>query len=305
MVVPRHRGPSATLRPVRIDLHTHSTESDGTDAPSDLIGEAISAGLDVVALTDHDTTAGWAEAERAVRARQGPDRFRLVPGAELSCACPDGAGRTITVHLLAYLFDPLSDALVREQKRLRAERRQRLRAMASRMADEGFPVDPDELMAELPPDSPGGRPHLARALIRGGAVSSVDEAFARYLGTNGSYYLPRTDTPVLRAIEMIGQAGGATVLAHPFATSRGPTVSAEVVGELAEHGLRGIEVDHPDHDAPTRARLRQLAARWDLIPTGSSDYHGTNKTIRIGQETTAAESLDALADCCTGSKIVG
>lgn len=305
MAVRRRSGASATLRRVRIDLHTHSTESDGTDTPSELVTQAISAGLDVVALTDHDTTAGWAEAERAVRGWQGPGRFRLVPGAELSCACPDGSGRVITVHLLAYLFDPFSDALVREQKRLRSERRVRLHAMASRMADEGFPVDPDQLMADLPPDSPGGRPHLARALMRGGAVSSVDEAFTRYLGTNGSYYLPRTDTPVLHAIDMIGQAGGATVLAHPFASSRGPTVSAEVVGELAEHGLRGIEVDHPDHDAETRARLRELAARWDLIPTGSSDYHGTNKTIEIGQESTPAESLEALAESCTGSKIVG
>jgi predicted metal-dependent phosphoesterase TrpH len=289
---------------VRIDLHTHSTESDGTDTPAELVAQAAAAGLDAVALTDHDTTAGWAEAARAVRERTGPGRVRLVPGAELSCSCPDGRGRSITVHLLAYLFDPGSTALVGEQKRLRAERRTRLRAMAEKMADEGFRVDPDEIMAGLPADSPGGRPHLARALMRAGTVESVDEAFAKYLGSNGSYYLPRTDTPVLRAIEMIREAGGATVLAHPFATSRGPTVTPGVIEDLAEQGLAGVEVDHPDHDGPARQQLRSLADELDLIPTGSSDYHGTNKTIEIGQETTDPRSLERIAERCTGSSII-
>ncbi|GAA4841612.1 PHP domain-containing protein [Saccharopolyspora rosea] len=290
---------------VRIDLHTHSTESDGTDTPAQLVAAAVAAGLDVVALTDHDTAAGWAEAEQAVSELSGASGFRLVPGAELSCSSPDGRGREITVHLLAYLFDPKSPALAAEQARLRAERRERLREMARRMADDGFPVDPDELMAGLPPDSPGGRPHLARALVRAGTVGSVDEAFARYLGAGGRYYLPRTDTPVRRAIDMITEAGGITVLAHPFATARGPVVTAEVVAELAEHGLGGVEIDHPDHDAVTRERLRGLAADLDLIPTGSSDYHGTNKTIEIGQETTAPDSLDRLVERCTGSKVIG
>ena len=199
---------------VRIDLHTHSTESDGTDTPAELVATALAAGLDAIAITDHDTTAGWAEAERAVRELAAPGTFRLVPGAELSCSCPTGRGGTTTVHLLAYLFDPKSPALQQEQARLRAERRSRLHQMARRMADDGFPVDPDELMAGLPPDSPGGRPHLARALVAAGTVASVDEAFARYLGTGGQYYLPRTDTPVHRAIEMITEAGGVTVLAH-------------------------------------------------------------------------------------------
>ncbi|WP_188984906.1 PHP domain-containing protein [Saccharopolyspora thermophila] len=290
---------------MRIDLHTHSTESDGTDTPAELVATAIAAGLDVIALTDHDTTAGWAAAERAVRTLAEPGRFRVVPGAELSCSCPDGRGRTITVHLLAYLFDPNSAALVQEQSRLRAERRERLYQMARHMADDGFPVDPDEIMAGLPPDSPGGRPHLARALVKAGTVASVDEAFAKYLGGSGRYYLPRTDTPVHRAIEMIAEAGGATVLAHPFATARGPVVTADIVAELTEHGLVGIEIDHPDHDAATRARLRGLAAELDLVPTGSSDYHGTNKTIRIGQETTPPDSLDRLVERCSGSKVIG
>ncbi|WP_179951577.1 PHP domain-containing protein [Halopolyspora algeriensis] len=289
---------------MRIDLHTHSTASDGTDTPEELVAVAVEAGLDAIALTDHDTTAGWAAAQHAVRRSGRAGRIRLVPGAELSCHCPDGRGNSITVHVLAYLFDPLSQALVEEQARLRARRRSRLHAMARRMAEDGFPVDPEALMAQLPADSPGGRPHLARALINGGTVASVDEAFARYLGSDGSYYLPRTDTPVRRAIEMVTEAGGATVLAHPLATTRGPTVTADVIAELAEYGLAGVEVDHPDHDAPARARLRALAGELDLITTGSSDYHGSNKTIRIGQETTDPESLERLAQRCTGSEII-
>ena len=274
---------------VRIDLHTHSTASDGTDSPAGLIEAAALAGLDVIAVTDHDTTAGWSDALAAL-----PPGMRMLPGAELSCESPDGLGGTVTVHLLAYLFDPASEPLVAEQTRLRLERRQRLRRMAARMAADGFPVDPDELMAALPPDAPAGRPHLAQALMRAGVVGSVNEAFDRFLGSGGSYLLPRTDTPVERAISMIADAGGVTVLAHPFARARGPVVTPEVVADLTGLGLSGVEVDHPDHDEPTRAELRSLAAELGLVMTGSSDYHGTNKTIRLGQETTAPEQFEAL-----------
>lgn len=285
---------------VGIDLHTHSTESDGTDTPAQLVHAAAEARLDVIALTDHDTTAGWAEAARAVPGTG----VRVLPGAELSCCAPDGRGKTITVHLLAYLFDPASAALSAEQARLRAERRERLHAMARRMAADGFPVDADALLASLPADSPGGRPHLARVLVDAGIVSSVSEAFARYLGTKGQYYLPRTDTPVFRAIEMISEAGGVTVLAHPFASARGPIVSAGVITELADRGLGGIEVDHPDHDELTRAKLRAIAEELRLVPTGSSDYHGTNKSIALGQETTSPESLRRILDLGTGSAMI-
>jgi predicted metal-dependent phosphoesterase TrpH len=283
---------------VVIDLHTHSSESDGTDSPAELVRAAGLAGLDAVAITDNDTAAGWAAAAAAL-----PPGLRLVRGAELSCACPDGRGRTITVHLLAYLYDPTHAALMAEQSRLREERRHRLQKMAEMMKADGFPIDPADLMSRQPFDAPAGRPHLAQALIRAGVVSSVDEAFATYL-TGGRYYVGRTDTPVERAIEMIAEAGGVTVLAHPFAVSRGPIVTADVVRSLAAAGLGGIEVDHPDHDAPTRVALRSLASELDLIVTGSSDYHGTNKTVRLGAETTAPEMLDALAERATGGKIL-
>ncbi|GAA1307095.1 PHP domain-containing protein [Saccharothrix xinjiangensis] len=283
---------------MRIDLHAHSTESDGTDTPAALVAAAAATGLGAIALTDHDTAAGWAEAANAL-----PPGLKLVRGAELSCASDDGFGRTITVHLLAYLYDHTSPALVEEQLRLRLERRQRLRRMAERMVADGFPIDPDEMMAAMPADAPAGRPHLAMALIRAGVVTTVDEAFAKYL-TGGRYYVPRTDTPVARAIQMITEAGGVTVLAHPFALSRGPIVSDRVVADLADLGLAGVEVDHPDHDRETRARLRTLARDLDLLTTGSSDYHGTNKTVRLGAETTSPDVLDALADRATGCKIL-
>jgi 3',5'-nucleoside bisphosphate phosphatase len=263
------------------------------------VAAAAAAGLDVVAITDHDTAAGWAEASEAV-----PPGMTLVPGAELSCRCPDGRGRTVTVHLLAYLFDPTSPALATEQARLRAERRRRLRRMAERMAADGFPVDPDDVMDRLPEDSPGGRPHLARALIRAGIVDTVDEAFAKYLATGSHYNVPRTDTPVETAIDMIADAGGVTVLAHPFARLRGPVVNASVIADLAACGMVGIEIDHPDHPEPERRELRALAADLSLVVTGSSDYHGTNKTVRLGQETTAPEMLDALVDKASGSQVV-
>jgi 3',5'-nucleoside bisphosphate phosphatase len=284
---------------MRIDLHTHSTASDGTDSPAELIAAAAEAGLDALAITDHDTTSGWAAAVSAL-----PAGMRLVRGAELSCVSPDGRGGTCTVHLLAYLFDPLADAVVASYARTRAERRQRLHRIAEKMARDGLPVDADELLTALPDSSTAGRPHLAMALVRAGVVSTVDEAFARYLNDRGRYYVPSSRTPVLEAMETVHAAGGVTVLAHAFAHHRGHTVSAEVIASLAAAGMDGLEVDHPDHDPPTRAELRAIAADLNLLVTGSSDYHGTNKTIHLGQETTAPDVLDAIASRATGVEIV-
>ncbi|HEX5401230.1 MAG TPA: PHP domain-containing protein [Pseudonocardiaceae bacterium] len=284
---------------VRIDLHTHSRVSDGTDSPAELVAAAATAGLDVVALTDHDTTAGWAEAAAAL-----PSGLTLVRGAELSCTSPDGKGGHCTVHMLAYLFDPDSPPIVAEQHRLRGQRRDRLRRMAVRMREDGLPVDPDDVMSRLPAGSAAGRPHLAMALQRAGLVDSVSEAFARYLDNGGRYYLPKADTPVFDAIRMVADAGGVTVLAHSFAHTRGRTVTPDVIVDMAAAGLCGIEVDHPDHDENDRARLRALADRLGLPVTGSSDYHGRNKTVRLGRETTAPEMFDALAARATGAPLM-
>ncbi|TDV37612.1 PHP domain-containing protein [Actinophytocola oryzae] len=284
---------------VRIDLHTHSTASDGTDTPAELVANAAAAGLSVLAITDHDTTAGWASAVAAL-----PPGLRLVRGTELSCLSPDGRGGYCTVHMLAYLFDPDAPAVVDEYARARAERRTRLAAIADRMAADGFPVSGAQLLAAIPEGATAGRPHLAMALVRAGVVSSVDEAFSRFLNDRGRYYLPSSRTPVESSIEMIRAAGGVTVLAHAFATHRGPTVTAEVIKELAGLGLAGVEVDHPDHDAEARDSLRRLADDLDLITTGSSDYHGTNKVIALGQETTSPEMLAEIIRRATGVAVV-
>jgi 3',5'-nucleoside bisphosphate phosphatase len=284
---------------VRIDLHTHSTASDGTDTPAELVANAAAAGLDAVAITDHDTTSGWAEALAAL-----PAGLRLIRGAELSCLSPDGRGGHCNVHLLAYLFDPEAEAVVAEHARVRAARRHRLATIAGRMAADGLPVSADDLLAGLPEDSTAGRPHIARALVRAGIVSTVDEAFARYLNDRGRYYVSSSRTPVESSIEMITRAGGVTVLAHAFAHRRGPTVTAEVIKELAGVGLNGVEVDHPDHDEEARTQLRVLADDLGLITTGSSDYHGTNKVIRLGDETTSPEMLDAIVEQARGVDVV-
>lgn len=278
---------------MRIDLHTHSTASDGTDTPAELMAAARASGLDVIALTDHDTTAGWQAARDAL-----PPGLRLLPGAELSCEI-NGS----TVHLLAYLFDPNAPALVAEQTRLRAERRQRVTEMAYRLAADGHPIEPEELLASLPDTGSVGRPHLGRALVRAGVVDTVGEAFHRFLREDGPYYAPRRHTPARVAIEMIRAAGGVTVLAHGFSTTRGPGLTERSVLELVDAGLHGVEADHPEHDPSARHRLTELARERDLVITGSSDYHGTNKTIPLGAETTEPEMLERLIAAAHGAEV--
>jgi predicted metal-dependent phosphoesterase TrpH len=283
---------------MRIDLHAHSTASDGTDTPAQLMAAAAAAGVDVVALTDHDTTTGWGEAVESL-----PAGLRLVRGAEFSCVAPDGRGGRVSVHLLGYLFDPDSPTVVAEQARLRDERRARLHTMATRMAADGLPVDPDAVLGGLAPEAPAGRPHLAQALVSAGVVGSVDEAFHRFLNFDGRYYLERADTDVRTAIRMVRDADGVAVLAHPMARRRGPVIEHAVIAELARQGLAGVEVDHPDHADADRAALRDLAVELDLVITGSSDYHGTNKTVSLGQQTTDPESLERIEQLARCSRV--
>lgn len=274
----------------RIDLHTHSSVSDGTDTPAGVIDAAAGAGLSVVALTDHDTTSGWDAAAAAL-----PSGMALVRGAEFSCVTPGPAGTApISVHLLGYLFDPAHPAIVAEQARLRAERTTRLERMTERMAAAGYPVDVDAVFSLLPPGASAGRPHLARALVEAGVVASVDQAFAELLYTGSPFYVPKADTPAATAVAMVRAAGGVAVFAHPLARRRGRVVDPAAIAELAAAGLGGLEVDHPDQAPDDRALLRRLAAELDLVVTGSSDYHGTNKTTPIGAETTDPDQLDAL-----------
>ncbi len=285
-----------------IDLHAHSTVSDGTDSPAELVAAAAAAGVGVLAITDHDTTGGWDEAAAAL-----PAGMRLVRGAEFSCTSPCGreGERDVSVHLLGYLFDPAHPAIVAEQERLRGERYARLVGMTEKMAADGYPVDVDTVFAHLPEGASAGRPHLARALVAAGVVGSVDQAFAELLFTGSRYYVPKADTPVRAAVEMVTAAGGVAVFAHALARRRGRVVEPSVIVELAAAGLAGVEVDHPDHAPEDRALLRDLAAEHGLLATGSSDYHGTNKTTPLAAETTAPEVLDALAERATGVDVLG
>ncbi len=281
----------------RIDLHCHSSASDGTDTPAELVRAAASAGLGVVAITDHDTTSGWAPAVAAL-----PAGLILVRGAELSCTHPGETGDAVAVHLLAHLFDPDAPGLAAELARLRGERVRRTRVMAQRMADDGLPIDPDAVLAGA--GDSVGRPHLGRALVAAGSVASMDEAFAGVLHPTSPYYEDKQDIPLLDAVRMVAAAGGVSTLAHCRAVERGGVLAERTVVELASAGLRGLEVDHRDHAPDDRARLRVLADELGLVPTGSSDYHGTNKTIAIGAETTAPDAFARLVDGATGVPLV-
>ena len=284
------------MSPPLIDLHTHSTASDGTDTPGELVAAAHRAGVHVLAITDHDTTGGWTEAVSAL-----PPGMRLVRGAEFSCVSPTGrAERPVSVHLLGYHFDPTHEAIVAEQARLRDERVTRLARITEKMAADGYPVDVESVFALVPEGTSAGRPHLARALVAAGVVESVNEAFAKLLHNGSPYYVPKSDTPVERAIAMVLAAGGVAVFAHPLARRRGRVVEPSVIVDLAAIGLGGVEVYHPDHAEADRDLLRELAAAHGLVTTGSSDYHGTNKTTPVGAERTAPDALDALLERASG-----
>ncbi|MFH8723975.1 PHP domain-containing protein [Streptomyces termitum] len=276
---------------MRIDLHTHSTASDGTDTPAELVRGAAAAGLDVVALTDHDTTRGHAEAIAAA-----PEGLTVVTGAELSCRL-DGTG----VHLLAYLFDPEEPALLAERELVRDDRVPRARAIIGRLRDLGVPVTWEQV-ARIAGDGSVGRPHIAEALVELGVVPDVSGAFTpEWIADGGRAHVDKHELDPADAIRLVKAAGGVAVLAHPAAVKRGRVIPEAALARLAEAGLDGIEVDHMDHDEPTRARLRGLAKELGLLATGSSDYHGSRKTCRLGEYTTDPEIYGEITRRATGA----
>lgn len=245
--------------------------------------EAHLAGLDVVALTDHDTTAGWAAATAAL-----PEGLTLVPGAEVSCVS-DG----VSLHLLAYLFDPAEPVFAAAREQLRDSRRTRAERMVDKLAAAGTGVTWQQV--ELLAAGSVGRPHIAQALVARGLVPTVADAFTpEWIGTGGRYWAGKLELEVTEAIALVRAAGGVTVFAHPGAAARGRTVPDEVYAGLVDVGLDGLEVDHVDHDAGTRERLRATAADLGLLVTGSSDFHGRNKAVELGAETTSEAAYEAL-----------
>ena len=282
-----------------VDLHTHSTASDGTDRPARLVQRAAAAGIDVLAITDHDTTGGW---EDALAAR--PKGMTIVPGAEFSCVHVGDDGRRVSLHLLGYLFDPDAEPLRTERARLRESRLTRGRQMVDRLVADDVPITWAQV-TRIADGGAVGRPHIGRALVESGVVPDVNTAFRDWLTSRRGYYVRKADMDVFAAIAAIRAAGGLPVFAHPMAHRRGPIVEDSVIVAMAQAGLVGLEVDHPDHDADDRAHAAGIAAELSLIGTGSSDYHGTNKTTPLAACTTSAEAWERLLALPTARRPVG
>jgi len=271
---------------MRIDLHAHSVASDGTDAPDRVVAAAARAGLDVIALTDHDTTAGWAAAETAV----GRYGVALVRGAELSCRAEG-----VSVHLLSYLHDPHDAGLLAEAVRIRTAREGRAREIVRRLAVD-FPLTWEDVMEATGPDATVGRPHIADALVTRGVLPDRSAAFASILSNDSPYYVQHYATPLVRAIGLVLAAGGVPVMAHPGAAPRGRVLSDATIRDTADAGLAGLEVHHRDNPPAQVERLGALAAELGLLVTGSSDYHGLGKPNQLGEHTTTPDVLAVIED---------
>ncbi|GAA3872301.1 PHP domain-containing protein [Leifsonia kafniensis] len=274
-----------------IDLHTHSRVSDGTETPSELIRAAHAAGLGTVALTDHDSTTGWGEASATAR----EVGITLIPGMEFSTR--QGYA---SVHLLAYLFDPTDAGIIDETARIREARLTRAEAMVARIgADYGLTWA--DVLAQTTPGTTIGRPHIADALVARGLVPTRSDAFEGILHSRAGYFQPHYAPDPLLAVKLVRAAGGVPVLAHPATRGVEGLMSEALLAELVDAGLFGLELDHRENKPKAKARLAILAARYGLAVTGSSDYHGTGKPNRLGENTTAPEVLDAIIAQGTGA----
>ncbi|MDO5627407.1 MAG: PHP domain-containing protein [Mobilicoccus sp.] len=267
-----------------VDLHAHTLASDGTDTPTQLVENADAAGVDVVAITDHDTTAGWTEAiDAATRLGVG-----LLPGIEISCS----AGG-VSVHLLGYLHDASDEALRAELDAARESRDTRARRITELLAAD-VPITWEDVLAQVAEGATVGRPHIADALIANGVVPDREAAFADYLYTGSPYYARHYAPDPVEAVRLVRAAGGVPVMAHPFAEKRGRVVPDRIIADMAAAGLFALEAHHPDHTPEQEVRAVALAADLSLLTTGSSDYHGTGKPQGLGARTTSPEVLDAL-----------
>lgn len=278
-----------------IDLHTHTTCSDGTDTPRALINTALAQGIHVIALTDHDSTAGWAEATSALRGE-----IELVLGAEVSCLTESGT----SVHMLGLLFDGSNPEMLSMLEQTRDDRVPRMIKMIELLNIAGIHVTMEDVEAVMPHGATMGRPHLADALVKRGVISSRDEAFKDLLNNESRFYVAHiAPTPEI-AISQIRAAGGVAVIAHPFASHRGESLKAEAFSSLVASGLCGIEVDHRDQNIEERAMLRKIAQELGLVMTGSSDYHGTGKLNRLGECTTSRDQWEKLESMANARRVV-
>jgi 3',5'-nucleoside bisphosphate phosphatase len=278
---------------VRIDLHTHSDVSDGTTPPAQVVKDAQAAGLDVVALTDHDTTAGWAEATEAAE----ETGIALVRGIEVSCT-HQGRG----VHLLVYLPDPTYPPLVEALQLVLDGRDRRTPRIVERLQELGLDLDLADVERESASAAAVGRPHIADALVRRGVVRDRDEAFDRYLSPGRPAYVKRYAAPLEAMLATVADAGGVSVIAHPWGRYGSTALDQTALADLQRHGLTGIEADHQDHGPQERAALHAIGRELGLVVTGSSDYHGAGKVGHdLGCNTTDPDQLDRLVTLATES----
>ncbi|MFM1967501.1 MAG: hypothetical protein RL590_358 [Actinomycetota bacterium] len=278
-----------------IDLHTHTTCSDGTDRPRDLVNKAIVQGLEVLGIADHDTTSGWEEATKALRGS-----LRLALGAEISCLTTDG----ISVHMLGMLFDPNHQEMQTVLAETRDGRLPRMRKMIEKMQAEGMDISIADVEKAMPVGATMGRPHLADALVAKKIVKSRDEAFIDLLHNDSRFYVSHAAPTPVEAIALIRRAGGVAVIAHPFASHRGQILNPDDFADLVTAGLNGIEVDHRDQNPDERAMLRVIAQELDLVVTGSSDYHGTGKMNSLAENHTSREQWDKLESQADARRVV-
>ena len=272
----------------RIDPHTHSDRSDGTTPPREVVHAAKAAGLDVLGLTDHDTSEGWEEA----RAAADECGIALLPGMEISCQL---AGRG--VHLLAYLPDPTYQPLRDALASVLDGRDQRLPQVCARLRELGIDIDEQDVRRQAGGAVALGRPHVADTLIELGVVQHRTEAFDRYLSPGRPAYVRRYAAPLEELLDVVRRAGGVSVIAHPWGRSSNAAMGEEGLASLRALGLAGIEVDHQDHSPAQRDELRAIAGNLGLVITGSSDFHGAGKLDHeLGCNTTHPDELDRLVE---------
>ena len=278
-----------------IDLHTHTTASDGTDSPFALVKKALATGVTILGITDHDSTAGWAEAITAIQ-----PQIQLVLGAEVSCLTTDG----ISVHMLGLLFDGEDQQMQQMLSDSRDTRLPRMRKMVALLQADGFDISLEDVYQAAPDQATIGRPHLADALVAKKIVATRDEAFADLLHNESKYYVTHAAPTPADAIATIKRAGGVAVIAHPFASRRGQILTADTFQDLVAAGLDGIEVHHRDQNAAEQQVLTEIAGELHLVTTGASDYHGTGKLNAMAEHTTHPAQWEALEARASARRVV-
>jgi predicted metal-dependent phosphoesterase TrpH len=278
-----------------IDLHTHTTASDGTDSPFALVKKALATGVTTLGITDHDSTAGWAEAITAIQ-----PQIQLVLGAEVSCLTTDG----ISVHMLGLLFDGEDQQMQQMLSDSRDTRLPRMRKMVALLQADGFDISLEDVYQAAPDQATIGRPHLADALVAKKIVATRDDAFADLLHNESKYYVTHAAPTPADAIATIKRAGGVAVIAHPFASRRGQILTADTFQDLVAAGLDGIEVHHRDQNATEQQVLTEIAGELHLVTTGASDYHGTGKLNAMAENTTHPAQWEALEARASARRVV-